>query len=198
MQCERNIPLERGSFCLFYEKTTTTTTIGPRIPSFSRKNRTKWSEKLKMTFLNHFHQGGHPGARPERVRCISRRRSPWPHVSRTWSCSRWPSHWVQRALNQGDSGGWSSEMGAAIELAVCGRCPWPAKLSFLPAVTGHKWRENAPEVLKKWGWWILPGSRRLGRLILILGRRADHHMIFHNFPYLFYHGFFVGDCSKFA
>ena len=43
-----------------------------------------------------------------------------------------------------------------------------------------------PKVLKKWGWWILPGSRRLGHLVLILGRRADHHMIFHIFsiPFL--------------
>ena len=36
-----------------------------------------------------------------------------------------------------------------IELAVCGRCP--AKLSFLPAVTGHTWRENAPQSPKKMG-----------------------------------------------
>ena len=48
------------------------------------------------------------------------------------------------------------------------------------------------------GWWILPGSRRLRHLVLILGRRADHHMIFIFFPYLFYHGFFIGDCSKFC
>ena len=43
-----------------------------------------------------------------------------------------------------------------------------------------------PKVLKKRGWWILPGSRRLGDLVLILGRRADHHMIFHIFsiPFL--------------
>ena len=43
-----------------------------------------------------------------------------------------------------------------------------------------------PKVLKKWGWWVLPGSRRLGHLVLILGRRADHHMIFHIFsiPFL--------------
>ena len=57
---------------------------------------------------------------------------------------------------------------------------------------------NAPKVLQKWGWWILPGSRRLGHLVLILGRRADHHTIFHIFPYLFYHWFFIGDCSKFC
>ena len=56
-----------------------------------------------------------------------------------------------------------------------------------------------PKVLKKWGWWILPGSRRLGHLVLILGRRADHRMIFHIFfSNLFYHGFFIGDCSKFC
>ena len=43
-----------------------------------------------------------------------------------------------------------------------------------------------PKVLKKWGWWILPGSQRLRHLVLILGRRADHHMIFHIFsiPFL--------------
>ena len=37
--------------------------VGPRISSFSRKNQTKVVRKLKMTFLNHFHQGGHPGAK---------------------------------------------------------------------------------------------------------------------------------------
>ena len=57
-------------FVFFMKKT-----IGPKIPSLSRKIKQKWSEKLKMTFLNHFHQGGHPGAGPEGVRCISRRRS---------------------------------------------------------------------------------------------------------------------------
>ena len=69
IHCERNIPLERGSFCLFYEKKKT---IGPSLGylPFQEKIKQKWSEKLKMTFLNHFHQGGHPGARPERVRCI--------------------------------------------------------------------------------------------------------------------------------
>ena len=36
-----------------------------------------------------------------------------------------------------------------IELAVCGRCP--AKSSFLPAVTGHTWRENAPQSPPKMG-----------------------------------------------
>ena len=73
-----------------------------------------------------------------------------------------------------------------IELAVWWRCP--AKLSFQPAVTGHTWRENAPQSPQKinGGWWILPGSRTLGHLVLILGRRADHHMIFHIFsiPFL--------------
>ena len=56
MQCERNILLERGLFCPFHEKKTR----GPREPSFSRKIKQKWSEKLKMTFLNRFYQGGHP------------------------------------------------------------------------------------------------------------------------------------------
>ena len=44
----------------------------------------------------------------------------------------------------------------------------------------------------------MPGSRRPGHLVLILGRRADHHMIFHIFSISFYHGFFIGDCSKFC
>ena len=35
-------------------------------------------------------------------------------------------------------------------------------------------------------------------LFLILGRRADHPMIFHIFPYLFNHRFLVSNCSKFC
>ena len=42
------------------------------------------------------------------------------------------------------------------------------------------------------------GSRRVFVLFLILGRRADHPMIFHIFPYLFYHRFLVSNCSKFC
>ena len=87
-----------------------------------------------MTFLNHFHQGGHPGARPERVRCISRRRSPWPHLSRTWSRSRWSSHWVQRALHRGDSGGRSSETGAADRVGSLRTLP-----SEVAVPTGRNW-----------------------------------------------------------
>ena len=48
------------------------------------------------------------------------------------------------------------------------------------------------------------GEVRYGRipkgfvLFLILGRRADHPMIFHIFPYLFYHRFLVSNCLKFC
>ena len=45
---------------------------------------------------------------------------------------------------------------------------------------------------------IMVGSRRVFVLFLILGRRADHPMIFHIFPYLFYHSFLVSNCSKFC
>ena len=41
---------------------------------------------------------------------------------------------------------------------------------------------------------IMAGSRRVFVLFLILGRRADHPMIFHIFPYLFYHRFLVSNC----
>ena len=117
-------------------------------------------------------------------RCISRRRSPWPQLSRTWSRSRWSRIEFSVRSIEATAAVDRARQVQLIELAVCGRCP--AKLSFLPAVTGHTWRENAPKVLKKWGWWVLPGSRRLGHLVLILGRRADHHMIFHIFsiPFL--------------
>ena len=45
---------------------------------------------------------------------------------------------------------------------------------------------------------IMVESRRIFVLFLILGRRADHPMIFHIFPYLFYHRFLVSNCSKFC
>ena len=124
------MPLERGSFCLFYKKNI----WGLGYLPFQEKIKGKWSEKLKMTFLNHFHQGVHPGARPERVRCISHRRSPWPHLSRTWSRSRWLSHWVQRALNRGDSGGRSSETGAADRVGSLRTLP-----NEVVVPTGHSW-----------------------------------------------------------
>ena len=79
-----------------------------------------------------------------------------------------------------------------------GRCPTRTQLSTRPLVTGHIWRRNTPKVLKKWGKVIMVGSRRVFVLFLILGRRADHPMIFHIFPYLFYHRFLVSNCSKFC
>ena len=79
-----------------------------------------------------------------------------------------------------------------------GRCPTRTQLSTRPLVTGHMWRRNTPKVLKKWGKVIMVGSRRVFILFLILGRRADHPMIFHIFPYLFYHRFSVSNCSKFC
>ena len=54
------------------------------------------------------------------------------------------------------------------------------------------------KVLKKWGKVIMVESRRVFVLFLILGRRTDHPMIFHIFPYLFYHRFLVSNCSKFC
>ena len=59
MQYDRNIPLEKGSFCLFYEKNYR----GLGYLPFQEKIKQKWPEKLKMTFLNHFHHGGHSGAK---------------------------------------------------------------------------------------------------------------------------------------
>ena len=79
-----------------------------------------------------------------------------------------------------------------------GRCPTRTQLSTRPLVTGHIWRRNTPKVLKKWVNVIMVGSRRIFVLFLILGRRADHPMIFHIFPYLFYHRFLVSNCSKFC
>ena len=45
--------------------------------------------------------------------------------------------------------------------------------------------ETPPKVLKKWAKVIMVGSRRVFVLFLILGRRADHPMIFHIFSISF-------------
>ena len=183
MHCERNILLERGLFCPFCEKKTRG--LG-NLPC-QEKIKQKWSEKLKTRFLNHFHHGGHPGTGPEReVHQLSSLAStaPLSHVvtqkmiialSSACAESRWQCEVDQARRVQ------------LIELAECGR--YPAQFSYLPSVTGHTWCENAPppppQFLKKWGWSILVGSRRLCHLVLILGRRADNHMIFHIFSYIF-------------
>ena len=83
-----------------------------------------------------------------------------------------------------------------IELAVCGRCP--AKLSFLPAVTGHTWRENAPKVLKNGGGGYCQDPEGLVTSFWFWGGGQTITWFFIFFPYLFYQGFFLGDCSKFC
>ena len=98
------------------------------------------TKKLKMTFQGQNVWGALGGSEKERKlsfslppRCISRR-SPWPHLSRTWSRSGWSSHWVQRALNRGDSGGRSSETGAADRVGSLRTLP-----SEVVVPTGRNW-----------------------------------------------------------
>ena len=55
-----------------------------------------------------------------------------------------------------------------------------------------------PQSPQNWGKVFMVGSRRVFVLFLILGRWAGHPMIFHIFPYLFYHRFLVSNCSKFC
>ena len=78
----------------------------PREPSFSRKNQTKVVRKTEDDVPTIFTKEATPerGQKlAERVMCTNCRRSPWPHLSRTWSRRRWSSHWVQRVLNRGES-----------------------------------------------------------------------------------------------
>ena len=83
-----------------------------------------------------------------------------------------------------------------IELAVCGRCP--AKLSFLPAVTGHKWRENAPPPQSPQKMGVVD----IARIPKAWPSRFDFGeegiTWFSDFFIPFYHEFFEGDCSKFC
>ena len=145
MQCERNKPLERGSFCLFYEKNYKAKDIF----LFKKKSNKSGQKNWRWRFLTIFTREATPEQRPERVRCISHRRSPWPPLSCTWSRSRWSriefSVWSIEATVAVDR----ARRVQLIELAVFGRCP--AKLSFLPTVTEHTWRENAPQSLQKMG-----------------------------------------------
>ena len=107
-----------------------------------------------MTFLNHFHQGGHPRARPELGRrCEVHQPSslaltaPLSHVVALWMIIALSSACAQSI--EATAAVDRARRAQLIELAVCGRCP--AKLSFLPAVTGHTWRENAPQSPQKMG-----------------------------------------------
>ena len=172
--------------------------IVPGISSFFRKNQTKVVRKTEDDGLpvTIFTEEATPEKRPERVRCISRRRSIWPQLSRTWSRS-WRSR-IEFSVR-------SIQATMAVDRARPGAADRVGSLQTLPSQvidpTSPDWAHmtwECPQNPQKWGWWILPGSRRLGHLVLILGRRADHHMIFQIFPYLFYHGFFVGSCSKFC
>ena len=66
---------------------------------FQEKIKQKWADNWRWRFSPR----RPPGTGPERVMCTNCRRSPWPHLSRTWSRRRWSLHWVHRALNRGDS-----------------------------------------------------------------------------------------------
>ena len=98
-------------------------TRGPREPSFSRKKmKQKLSEKLKMTFFNHFHQGSHKMIIALSSACAQ---------------SKWQPE-VDRARRV-----------QLIELAAGGR--YPVQFSYRPSVTGHTWLENAPQSPQKNG-----------------------------------------------
>ena len=130
-------------------------------------------------------------------RCISRRRSPWPHLSRTWSRSGWSSHWVQRALNRGDSGGRSSETGTADRVGSLRTLP-----SELVVPTGRNWAHMTwkctPKSSKNGGGGYRQDPEGLATSFWFWGGGQTITWFFIFFPYRFYHGFFVGDCSKFC
>ena len=161
---------------------------GLRIPPFQEKIKQKVVRKTwRWPSLTIFHQEGHPGKGPERVRCTNCRRSPWPHLSRhvvtqkmiialSSACAQ--SRW-QRAVDR-------VRRVQLIELAACER--YPAQFSYLPSVTGHTWRENAPppQSPQKCGVVDIGRIPKALPLVLILGRRADHHMIFQIFFYTFF------------
>ena len=66
MHCERNTPWKEDYFAYFMKKKLEG--LG-NIP-LQETIKQKWSEKLKMMYHDvQFYQGGHPGTRPERVRC---------------------------------------------------------------------------------------------------------------------------------
>ena len=180
MQCERNVPLERGSFCLFYEKTYRAKDTF----LFKKKSNKSGQKNWRWCSLTIFTKE----ATPEQGQNVWDASAVVVRLDRT-------SHTRGRAEDDHriEFSVRSIEATAAVDrarrvqliaLVVCGRCP--AKLSFLPAVTGHTWHEHAPKVLKKMRVVDMPGSLRLGHLVLILGRRGDHHMIFHIFsmPFL--------------
>ena len=128
---------------------------------FQERIKQKWSEKLKMTFLNHFHQGSHPGTGPECVRCTS-----WSSLTLTAPLLHVVTQKMIIAL--GSACAHSRRQHAVdrarrvrqVELAACwsdddaarGR---PAQLSYLPSVTGHTCHESAlpppPQSPQKWG-----------------------------------------------
>ena len=96
-----------------------------------------------MTFLNHFHQGGHPGARPERVRCTS---AAVARLDRT-SLARGRAvddHRIEFSVRSGDSGGRSSETGAADRVGSLRTLP-----SEVAVPTGRNWKSLFFSVVDK-------------------------------------------------
>ena len=106
------------------------------------------------------------------------------------------SHWVQRALNRGDSGDRSSETGAADRVGSLRTLP-----SQVIVPTGCNWAHmtwNAPQSPQKMG---VVGIARIPKAWsprFDFGEEGRSSHDFSYFPYLFYHGFFAGDCSKFC
>ena len=92
------------------------------------------SEKLKMTFLNHFHQGGHPGAKAKTCEVHQPSSLALTATLSHEVAQSMISHWVQRALNRGDSGGRSSETGAADRVGSLRTLP-----SQVVVPTGRNW-----------------------------------------------------------
>ena len=87
-----------------------------------------------MTFLNHFHQGGHPGAK---ARTCEVHQPSSLALTATLShvvAQSMISHWVQRALNRGDSGGRSTETGVADRVGSLRTLP-----SQVVVPTGRNW-----------------------------------------------------------
>ena len=107
-----------------------------------------------MTFLYHFHQGGHPGTGPERVRCISCvARFDRTSLARGRAVDDHRIEFSVRSIEATAAGGQSSETGAADRVGSLRTLP-----SETVVPTGHNWAHmtwKCPQSPQKNGGWSI-------------------------------------------
>ena len=152
IQCERNTPLERGSFCLFYEKTK-----GPGIPSFSRENQTKVVRKTEDDVMMIFtkeatpEQGQNVWGASAAVARLDRTSLPWPP---SCTCLMYAQLWSMPAL---------SGMAPYVKRMPYERIQTAVARCILQA----PWRTPKSELLQALDWPSLRWRREIASLCLL-------------------------------